>query len=114
MDRAHRIGQERTVNVYKLVTKDSIEEKVIQLHEKKVAMSNAIVNSENSTMYSMGTDQLLDIFKFRSEKSENKSSGADNENILDILVERYEDEYESLNLAEFIDGFNIQNTQADS
>lgn len=104
MDRAHRIGQEKTVNVYKLVTTDSIEEKIMKLHETKLAMSNAIVNSENSTLYSMGTDQLLDIFRFRSENSDSKSM--DNvESNLDILVERYEDEYASLSVGDFIKTF---------
>lgn len=72
----------------------------MQLQESKLAMSNAIVNTENSTLYSMGTDQLLDIFRFRSDKSDpnNKHS----ENTLDILVERYEDEYSSLALSDFI------------
>lgn len=103
MDRAHRIGQERSVNVYKLVTSDSIEERIMQLQETKLAMSNAIVNSENSTMYSMGTDRLLDIFRFRSESSESKDH--DMEEALDMLVERYEEEYSSLSLNGFIEVF---------
>ena len=37
-DRAHRIGQKRNVTVYKLVTKDSIEEKVLKLQETKKEM----------------------------------------------------------------------------
>ena len=103
MDRAHRIGQAKTVNVYKLVTIDSIEEKIMKLHEKKLAMSNAIVNAENSTLYSMGTDQLLDIFRFRSESSD--SQAKDIESNLDTLVERYEDEYASLSVGDFIKSF---------
>lgn len=102
------------MNVYKLVTKDSIEEKIMQLHETKLAMSNAIVNAENSTMYSMGTDQLLDIFSFRSEKSDHQPKDGVADHILDILVERYEAEYESLNLAEFINGFKTPNVHSQS
>lgn len=105
MDRAHRIGQEKTVNVYKLVTKDSIEETIMQLHEKKLAMSRAIVNTENSTLHSMGTDQLLDIFSFRSEQSGSTPKDDFESQMLDTLVERYEDEYANLSLADFIDGF---------
>ncbi len=103
MDRAHRIGQTKTVNVYKLVTQDSIEEKIMKLHEKKLAMSNAIVNTENSTLFSMGTDQLLDIFQFRSDESDTKHKDMDK--TLDILVESYEEEYMSLSLVDFIDSF---------
>ena len=49
MDRAHRLGQTKKVHVYKLVTADSIEEKIMTLHEKKIAMSKAIVNTKNSS-----------------------------------------------------------------
>jgi len=103
MDRAHRIGQKKTVNVYKLVTTDSIEEKIMKLHETKLAMSDAIVNAENSTLFSMGTDQLLDIFRFRSETAD--SNGNDMDSTLDILVERYEEEYKNLSLDDFVGGF---------
>ena len=57
----------QTVNVYRLITQNTIEEKIMKLQETKMAMSKAIVNSENTTMYSMGTDRLLDIFTFRSD-----------------------------------------------
>jgi TATA-binding protein-associated factor len=62
MDRCHRIGQKHNVKVYRLVTTNSIEEKVIAIQKVKVAMSDAVVNTENTTMYSMGTDRLLDLF----------------------------------------------------
>ncbi len=38
-DRAHRIGQERPVTVYRLITKDSIEERIVDLHEHKRRLS---------------------------------------------------------------------------
>jgi len=101
MDRAHRIGQTKTVNVYKLVTTDSVEEKIMKLHETKLAMSNAIVNTDNSSMFSMGTDRLLDIFSFRSGKTTGNTLSNDIEHTLDALVERYEDEYESFSLGDF-------------
>ena len=34
-DRAHRIGQQRPVTIYRLVTKDTIEEKIVELHRHK-------------------------------------------------------------------------------
>jgi hypothetical protein len=113
MDRAHRIGQKKTVHVYKLVTTDSIEEKIMKLHDTKLAMSDAIVNTDNSTMFSMGTDRLLDIFRFRSEVSIGEGSSQDMGNTLDALVERYEDEYQSLSVGDFTTGFQHRTEPAD-
>jgi TATA-binding protein-associated factor len=103
MDRAHRIGQKRSVNVFHLVAKASIEERIMELQEKKVAMSNAIVNTDNSKMYSMGTDRLLDIFTFRSdqEKRSTEESQQSRHN-LDAIVERYSEDYASLTVEEFV------------
>jgi SNF2 family DNA or RNA helicase len=44
MDRAHRIGQTKSVNVHKLVTKGTIEERVLSLQEKKKAVFDAVVS----------------------------------------------------------------------
>ncbi len=44
MDRAHRIGQTKSVNVHKLVTKGTIEERVLALQEKKKAIFDAMVS----------------------------------------------------------------------
>jgi TATA-binding protein-associated factor len=90
-DRAHRIGQRSTVNIYNLVTQDSIEETIMELQRKKIAVSNAIVNSENSSLYSMGTDRLLDIF------------GNDDDTFdVDALVEEYREDYKSFGVQEFL------------
>jgi TATA-binding protein-associated factor len=108
-DRAHRIGTTKSVNVYHLVTKDTIEEQIIAIGEKKLAMSKAIVNSDNSTMFSMGTDRLLDIFTCRSDSQQNEGAKADQRNIdagynLDTLVESYKDEYSVLGMNDFLKG----------
>ena len=107
MDRAHRIGQLKAVNVYRLVTTGTIEEKIMELQQAKIRMSNAIVNSENSSMYSMGTDRLLDIFTFRSNDNDKKSSGKDTLSSLPGFDDLYEqdEEYHSLSVEEFIKGF---------
>jgi len=61
-DRVHRIGQRKNVQVYRFVTSNSIEEKIMAIQRIKIEMSKAIINTENSTMFSMGTDRLLDLF----------------------------------------------------
>ncbi|KAJ1931717.1 TATA-binding protein-associated factor mot1, partial [Linderina pennispora] len=62
MDRAHRLGQTRVVNVYRLITRHTLEEKIMGLQAFKLHMANTIVNQQNSGLASMNTDQLLDLF----------------------------------------------------
>lgn len=45
IDRAHRIGQKNSLNVYRLIMKDSIEEKVLKLQELKKELFNELLNS---------------------------------------------------------------------
>ena len=46
-DRAYRIGQTRAVNVYKFVTKGTVEEKIIKLQEKKKALIDATIDEDS-------------------------------------------------------------------
>uniref|UniRef100_A0AAG5D4I1 TATA-binding protein-associated factor 172 n=1 Tax=Anopheles atroparvus TaxID=41427 RepID=A0AAG5D4I1_ANOAO len=62
MDRAHRIGQKKVVNVYRLITRKSLEEKIMGLQKFKLLTANTIVSDDNASMDTMGTDQLLDLF----------------------------------------------------
>jgi superfamily II DNA or RNA helicase len=45
-DRAHRIGQTKTVSVYRLIAKDSVEEKILQLSEKKRNLMANVLSSD--------------------------------------------------------------------
>ena len=70
MDRVHRLGQKSSsINIYRLVTENSIEERIMQKQKVKIDMSNAIVNTDNSTLFSMGTDRLLDIYSVNSAEA---------------------------------------------
>ena len=48
MDRIHRLGQRRPVKAIKLVIEDSIESRIVQLQEKKSAMVDATLSSDDS------------------------------------------------------------------
>jgi hypothetical protein len=94
----------QTVHVYRLVTSGTIEEKIMKLQGVKLAMSEAIVNSENSTMYSMGTDRLLDLFSFNTTNgdSNKKQRSANNfSQVLDGLLDQ-EEEYATLTVNDFL------------
>ena len=47
-DRAYRIGQNRSVQVYKLILENTVEEKIVKLQEKKSALSSLMVGGENA------------------------------------------------------------------
>ena len=46
-DRAHRIGQQKPVTVYRLVTQETIEEKILQLHDKKRDLADSLLAGAN-------------------------------------------------------------------
>ncbi|KAJ7964144.1 TATA-binding protein-associated factor BTAF1 [Quillaja saponaria] len=62
MDRAHRLGQRKVVNVHRLIMRGTLEEKVMSLQKFKVSVANAVINAENASIKTMNTDQLLDLF----------------------------------------------------
>ena len=62
MDRAHRLGQKRTVNVYRVLTKGTLEEKIMGLQRFKLDVANAVVNSDNMSLSAMDTGQMLELF----------------------------------------------------
>lgn len=59
-DRAHRMGQEREVQVIKLVAKGTIEEKINELQEKKRALINEVVENADETMSYALTDEDIE------------------------------------------------------
>ena len=46
MDRTHRIGQDKTVMVYRLVATDTIEDKVMQLKARKLALFSSVMDDD--------------------------------------------------------------------
>jgi len=62
-DRAHRIGQEDTVQVFNLITKNTIEEKILNLQNKKKELSDIFVENSKGSFSSLTKEELLDLFK---------------------------------------------------
>ena len=61
-DRAHRIGQTRQVTVYKLILKDTIEEKIMDLQDAKKDLAEAILEGAGSSIMQMSSEELMTLF----------------------------------------------------
>ncbi|MGR7024531.1 DEAD/DEAH box helicase [Geodermatophilus sp. URMC 62] len=62
IDRAHRIGQDRTVMVYRLVAADTIEEKVVALQERKRDLFSRVVDDDGALTGPLTADDIRGLF----------------------------------------------------
>jgi TATA-binding protein-associated factor len=90
MDRAHRIGQKKVVNVYRLITRGTLEEKILNLQRFKIDVASTVVNQQNAGLSTMDTDQILDLFNvgdaapnLLADKEKNNIDGRE-EDMVDI------------------------------
>ena len=58
-DRVHRIGQQNRVTVYRIVVKDTIEEKIVALQEAKQDLADAILSGESTSITALSNEELL-------------------------------------------------------
>ncbi|KAJ9474791.1 TATA-binding protein-associated factor MOT1 [Pseudozyma hubeiensis] len=79
MDRAHRLGQKKVVNVYRLITRNTLEAKIMGLQRFKLNIANSVVNQQNAGMDSMETEQILDLFNAQGGGAGQGTNGVDGE-----------------------------------
>lgn len=60
-DRAYRIGQKNVVTVYKLVTEGTIEEKIIEMQEKKKQLADNVLGGAGMESGSFSREELLEL-----------------------------------------------------
>jgi hypothetical protein len=61
-DRAHRIGQTKSVFVYKLIAADTVEERIVELQERKAALANLALSEEGIALSAMDEDDIDFLF----------------------------------------------------
>ena len=61
-DRAHRIGQDKPVFVYKLLMRDSVEEKILKLQERKRTLVKNLISTEASFFKALTADDIAALF----------------------------------------------------
>lgn len=62
-DRAYRIGQNKNVQVFKMIMKDSIEEKIMNLQEMKKELADAFVENNEGSITSMSKEDIMKLFQ---------------------------------------------------
>ena len=60
-DRAHRIGQTRQVTVYRLIIKDTIEERILELQNTKRDLAESILEGDSTSLSSLSHEELLEL-----------------------------------------------------
>jgi len=63
VDRTHRIGQQRPVNVYRLVAEGTIEQKVMELKARKAALFAQVMDGGGAVTTSLGADDVRALFE---------------------------------------------------
>lgn len=75
-DRAHRIGQTRTVNVHKLVTSGTIEERIDELLTRKQALADSVVGEGEAWITELGDEELRELVALNSTDVEDDEDAA--------------------------------------
>ena len=61
-DRAHRLGQKNIVHVIKMINKNTIEERIVELQNKKKFLSDEVIN-DNDVMMKLSKDDIKELFR---------------------------------------------------
>merc|ERR1719436_344406 len=85
MDRAHRIGQKKVVNVYRMITRATIEEKIMSLQKFKLHTARTVISADNAGIESMQTEGVLDLFSLDSASPTPSANAAGNTGVKAVL-----------------------------
>ncbi|MEK6781097.1 MAG: DEAD/DEAH box helicase [Bacteroidota bacterium] len=61
VDRAHRIGQKKKVFTYKFITRNTVEEKILQLQQRKLKLSTDLITTEESIMKQLTREDIAQM-----------------------------------------------------
>ncbi|EMD37109.1 hypothetical protein CERSUDRAFT_155596 [Gelatoporia subvermispora B] len=69
-DRAHRFGQKRDVHIHKLCVPDTVEQRILELQERKRALANAALAGDKLKNMRLGMDELIALFRSDHDNEE--------------------------------------------
>ncbi len=92
IDRAHRLGQKNILNVYRLITKDTLEEKIMGIQRFKTNLANAIVNIDNASIKNVEDSKLPDLLEKATalESAQPKASQKLSKSFFSVLIKEME------------------------
>jgi SNF2 family DNA or RNA helicase len=61
VDRAHRIGQKKKVFTYKFITRNTVEEKILMLQQRKLKLTTELITTEESFMKQLSKDDIMQM-----------------------------------------------------
>ena len=98
MDRAHRIGQKREVNVFRFVTEHTIEEKIVERAQQKLKLDAMVVQQGRlKEKDKLSRDELLEAVRFGADKIfKSKDSSITDEDI-DLIINAGKKKTQELN-----------------
>lgn len=90
MDRAHRIGQRKPVNVYRLITEHSVEERILRRAMAKLRLDTLVIQQGRLTEQKKNLEksELLDMIRYGADKFFKSNAGTFADEDLDVILER--------------------------
>ncbi|KAM0747938.1 hypothetical protein T439DRAFT_305108 [Meredithblackwellia eburnea MCA 4105] len=99
MDRAHRIGQKKQVYVYRFVTEDAVEEKVLERAAQKLRLDQLVIQQGRSqvTNKAANKDELVDMIQHGADKIMHSEDTMDVLDDIEAIIRRGEERTAELN-----------------
>lgn len=118
LSRAHRIGQQNKVMIYRFVTRNSVEERITQVAKKKMMLTHLVVRpglGSSKVNAAMSKQELDDILKFGTEELFKEDEGKESETIhyddkaIDELLDRSQEGIEQKEMwaNEYLSSFKV-------